>query len=343
MLPLKSDAVFFLRIFFLLFCVCNQVQAAQSGEAAVATLENDVFTGSDDSYSNGLSLSWVSAAYDDYSNDSVSRHVMQGVDFLPGVNLADGKHYWSWSVSHEMHTPKDISAKQPDPQDQPYAGLLLVDFSLHSLYGEWAQAWNLKLGMVGPSTRAAETQKFVHSVIGSIEPEGWDAQIRDEPVFNLGYLAGFKLSEKLITPGLIWRAIPLVSTELGTYMTMAGGGVLLELGSSGAGSLGICGLSNGVRAACAVGGHYHQDWQFTTYVATGYYRIFHYLPIDGPVFKSGPSAGSEDDPLVNFTSAGFAVRKGSLSFVLGAAYGINPADIAGSELDYGTFTFIHHF
>ena len=333
----------FLCVNFWFVVSSNQVHASQAGEAIVVTMENDVFTGSDDSYSNGFSVSWVSAAHDDYSNDSTSRKIIEGFDFLPGVDLPAGKHYWSWSVSQEMHTPENISVKEPDPNDQPYAGFLLADFSLHSLYENWGQAWNLRLGMVGPSTRAGETQKIVHAALGSQEPQGWDAQVSDEAVINLGYVVGYKLIEKPISHQLFWRAIPLATAELGTYSTLAGGGVLFELGSSGTEALGICGLSNGVRTVCAIGSAYSAHWQTTSYFATGYYRVFHYLPIDGPVFKSGPSAAMEDDPVVNFNNAGVSVRKGALAFIFGVAYGVNPADSAGGKLDYGTFTFVYGF
>lgn len=321
----------------------HEAHASQTREAIVVTMDNDVFTGSDDSYSNGFSLSWMSAAYANYADDATSRKIIDAFDFLPGVDLPAGKHYWSWSVSQEIHTPENISAKEPDPTDQPYAGFLLADLSLHSLYENWGQAWNLRLGMVGPSARAGETQKVVHAALGSEEPQGWDAQISDEAVINLAYVAGFKLVEQPISNHFFWRAIPLATVELGTYSTLAGGGVLFELGTSGAESLGICGLSNGIRTACAVGAANSAHWQVTSYLANGYYRVFHHLPMDGPVFKSGRSAAVDDDPLVNFTHAGVAVRKGSLAFIFGVAYGVNPADSAGGRLDYGTFTFVYGF
>lgn len=338
------------QMVFIFLCVnvwcvvsSNEVHASQAGEAIVVTIENDVFTGSDDSYSNGFSVSWISAEQNQYADDTITHNIIDKLAFLPGVNLPQGQHYWSWTLSQEMHTPENISVKEPDPNDQPYSGFLLADFSLHSLYENWGQAWNLRLGMVGPSTRAGETQKIVHAALGSQDPQGWDAQVSDEAVINLGYVVGFKLIEKPISDQLFWRAIPLATAELGTYSTLAGGGVLFELGAGGAEPLGICGLSNGVRTACAIGSSHYAHWRVTSYFATGYYRVFHYLPIYGPVFKSGPSAAMEDDPVVNFTNAGVAVRKASLAFIFGVAYGVNPADSAGGKLDYGTFTFVYGF
>lgn len=341
MLPYRL--VFIFLCINICFTLSTKAHANQPGEAFVVTFDNDVFTGSDDSYSNGFSVGWVSAAYNKYSNNSTSRKVIKGLGFLPGVDLPEGNHYWSWSIAQEIHTPENISLREPDPRDQPYAGFLLADFSLHSLYENWGQAWSLRLGMVGPSARAGETQKVVHAMLGSDEPQGWDSQIKDEAVVNLGYVVGFKLIEKSLAKQLFWRAIPLATTELGTYSTLAGGGVLFELGSSGTDSLGICGLSNGINTACAIGATDYAQWQFTSYFATGYYRVFHYLPIDGPVFKSGPSAATEDDSVVSFSHAGFAIRKGSLAFIFGVAYGINPADSTGGKLDYGTFTLVNGF
>jgi hypothetical protein len=50
-------------------------------------------------------------------------------------------------------------------------------------------------------------------------------------------------------------------------------------------------MTNGIHAACAVGLTKQQLWSVTSYFATGYYRVYHYLPLDGPVFRAGPSVG----------------------------------------------------
>ena len=45
----------------------------------------------------------------------------------------------------------------------------------------------LKLGVVGLASHAEDVQKEFHDMIGGDEPMGWDTQLPDEPVINVGY------------------------------------------------------------------------------------------------------------------------------------------------------------
>ena len=73
--------------------------------------------------------------------------------------------------------------------DQPYAGVLYVDSMLYARKDRWAHVWQLKLGVVGPASQAEDVQKDFHDLIGGDEPMGWDTQLPDEPVINVGYTA----------------------------------------------------------------------------------------------------------------------------------------------------------
>jgi hypothetical protein len=45
----------------------------------------------------------------------------------------------------------------------------------------------LRLGLVGPATGADEIQTWFHEIIGSPIPQGWDTQLKNEPIVNLFY------------------------------------------------------------------------------------------------------------------------------------------------------------
>jgi hypothetical protein len=118
-----------------------------------------------------------------------------------------------------MHTPDDIKNPHPPEDDQPYAGVLYVDSLLYARTERWGHAWELKLGVVGPSSQAEDVQKDFHDLIGDDEPQGWDTQHPDEPVINLGYTAGYLAAEGS-APGLAeWRIVPVGTVGLGTYFT----------------------------------------------------------------------------------------------------------------------------
>lgn len=83
-----------------------------------------------------------------------------------------------YSIGQNMYTPDDKEATELVPDDRPYAGYL---------YGSVFNTWDLddesevfvegQLGVVGPSSYAEQTQKFIHEITGSYVPQGWDNQI----------------------------------------------------------------------------------------------------------------------------------------------------------------------
>lgn len=307
--------------------------AGSPGGIVSATVENDVFTGSDDSYSNGFALTWVSRDTARYADDSFVDGWVDFWSFLPGTTGENTQTFVAWNIAQEMHTPEVISNPIPDPSDQPYAGLLYVDSSLYSFHENWAQAWNLRLGVVGPASLADVTQKEFHSLIGATEPLGWDAQIQNEPVINVSYTAGRGLLEGGQTDRGSWRLSALGSAELGTYTTALGGGLMAEIGWNMPEAISIGGLGNGLSATNAVGAVYEPNWSISSYIVLGGYAVGHFLPLDGPVFRDGPSIGSDD--FAALTNLGVAVRKGNFIGSFGVAYGAGPGDDFDDEIDFG--------
>ena len=171
-----------------LFALGGAMPAAAADEAALTfTFENDVLTGSDNNYTNGFGLSYVSGELDSYGEDSFVRKWSDFWSFLPFVEDEGYTTYASWTVAQEMHTPDDITDPNPPLDDQPYAGVLYVDSILYARKDRWAHAWQLKLGVVGPASHADDLQKDIHDLMGGDEPMGWDTQLPDEPIINVGY------------------------------------------------------------------------------------------------------------------------------------------------------------
>ena len=324
-------------------CAVSSISFADDVAAgkSVFTFENDIFTSSDDNYTNGVAFGWVTgdaAAYDPVSAVSRWAHFWS---FMPGFAAQDGVNYLSWSLSQEMHTPEEITRKIPDPADQPYSGFLLVDFNIYSMHERWGQVWNLRAGVVGPLSKSAETQRAIHKAIGDDLPAGCDYQIKDEAVFNIGYTAGYKLFESTFDSHTSWRFTPVATAGLGTYSTDVGTGFVAELGWNMPQAVSMCGVVHGVREACAAGLEIQHRWSITGFIAAGYSWVYHYLPLDGPVFRNGPSVGSDVDSLVEFASVGVSVNKGRFSLIMALSQGATPADRLDTTLDYGTLTFVY--
>lgn len=141
----------------------------------------------DKGYTNGVALYW------DVSHDWTADFLFDLGDWLPfGPEALNGPAF-NIGAGQQMFTPEDISVPDLIANDRPYAGFAFVDFQLQNLnYGsdpddDRLDTWSLQLGMVGPSSRADDTQIEWHRIIKSPNPEGWGNQLRDEPAVQLSY------------------------------------------------------------------------------------------------------------------------------------------------------------
>jgi hypothetical protein len=94
-----------------------------------------------------------------------------------------------------MYTPLDLRNEAQIEGRHPYAGYLagfvgkrwVKDVRPH--LATWDDL-ELQLGVLGPSSGAEQTQKFIHKMIGSKNPAGWDHQLKDEPEIQALYKKG---------------------------------------------------------------------------------------------------------------------------------------------------------
>ena len=90
------------------FCAVGYVTQATAAddEALTVTLENDLLTGSDNNYTNGIGVSWVSSDLESYDDDKFVSKWSRFWKFLPFVGDEGYSTYASWTVAQEMHTPR---------------------------------------------------------------------------------------------------------------------------------------------------------------------------------------------------------------------------------------------
>lgn len=84
-----------------------------------------------------------------------------------------------------MWTPSDLRSRTPIEGERPYASLLYVDASLYALDEDQVSRFGVMIGTTGDNALTEHSQKFVHSLTGSTQPQGWDYQIYDQWVLNL--------------------------------------------------------------------------------------------------------------------------------------------------------------
>ena len=190
--------------------------------------ENDVFNpnATDSHYTNGMLFSYQTGENQVWSwlDGWARRHYFQDPDVRLHASLA---------VGHNLYTPEDISTTELVTDDRPYAGWLHVDMGLVGQVDDVLRTMQLSFGIVGPAAKGEEFQKWIHKVIDSPEPMGWDNQLNNELALMLlfeqkwrnlsspGFLNGIGLDVDLSPHG---------SVALGNVFTYGGVGGTVRLG-----------------------------------------------------------------------------------------------------------------
>lgn len=260
-------------------------------------LDNDLFAGGDEHYTNGVELTRVTVPDE--------RHWARDLaDALPGWSAqrlsAVGYHF-----THQIYTPDDIETAAVVENDRPYAGLLLGGVSLFesNRHPGWRETsvLSLQAGLVGPATGAQELQNVVHKLIGSEEPEGWDNQLENEPILDLGWHKAWW--HQANWGGLEMEYGPNASVALGNLYTYAGTGGTLRFGDGLDNSFGIPSVApaSGGRQGFLPG----QGFGWYGFVGVEGRYMAHNLLLDGNTFEDSHSVDRRE--WVGDLQAGFVV------------------------------------
>lgn len=150
---------------------------------ASVTLDNDLLVGTDGGYTNGLYVTLYSVYNDPEERLANIPWYLRLQEKMQSIRANDS-YIEVMNFGQIMVTPSDITQVPPDPEDTPYAGLLFWQNSIISVHDNGADLSSFIVGVLGPSSGAEQSQKFVHKITGSQEPLGWDYQVDDEPVIG---------------------------------------------------------------------------------------------------------------------------------------------------------------
>ena len=244
-------------------------------------LENDYFGDSDDNYTNGLKLSWVSGRR---PADPFSRFVSRMMGAEDQTSVRRGL-----AIGHSTFTPDDIGETEYLPDQHPYAAWLYGEFTTLIERENRVDQFTLQLGMVGPSAGGEYAQEEIHSLINDRAPQGWDNQIQDEFGVVLSYDKKLRALLRTGWRGVGLDATPNLGVTLGNINANARAGLTVRIGRD---------LNNDygpprVRPALAGAGYFTPRDGFSWYVFSGVEgrAVAHDIFLDGSLFK-------DDDPHV---------------------------------------------
>ncbi len=193
--------------------------------------ENDFFGGTDEHYTNGIKLSWVSGDLLRYAQDErLPDFVLPYLAVLPFVNDADQQYNVALSAGQNMYTPGNTSIAEYQPDDRPYGGWSYIALALHAKTARQLDSFETTLGIVGPSARAGETQNNYHTLMGFKRAQGWKNQIHDEPGLMLSWQRTLRAARVDIGRDVAWDLLPRFGATAGNVLTQASVGVETRLG-----------------------------------------------------------------------------------------------------------------
>jgi len=196
-------------------------QPIQAEDAWTSNLyvENDLFGDTDQNYTNGIRLSWVSPNLDSFRDDP------DVPDLINRVNdrldrLLDFKDSLTRNVvisfGQLMYTPEDKEATELLRDQRPYAGYLYLGFGYHSRTENRLDSVEVNFGVVGPSALGKEAQDFIHDLRDIDKFQGWDNQLRDEPTLQLVYENKLRLFKHAFPMGIEHDFISHAGAALGS-------------------------------------------------------------------------------------------------------------------------------
>ncbi len=265
---------------------CGEEENSKPIPVAIV-FENDLFAGEDGGYTSGVVLTLPSSWHGIKPGERANFFT----DFIDNLSLiADSskQRREPMSFGQLMFSPKDIKDEQLVVDDQPYAGLLFGRLVHEYQTRRRGEKFGVIVGIIGPSARAKQTQKIVHRITGSNDPQGWDYQLHDEAAVNIDYEHLWKIyespSEAVAGGGSDFSTY--LGASLGNLATEVDGGVIMRWGVNL--SLMPCSVyKGGLGYMPDVGNGIKENW--TLFLMAG--AEFTYLGYS--VFLDGNSWGEE--------------------------------------------------
>lgn len=185
--------------------------------------ENDLFSNSDDNYTNGVRIAYLSP------EDTIPMWLDRAANNVP-LFSNNGHKRWHVAFGQSMFTPNDLSVRALQVNDRPYAGWTYGSIGMISDTGRHLENLQLTLGVVGPASGADDVQDFVHDLVGSPDPQGWDNQLKNELGVMITYERKWRNMVELTPFGLGVDVTPSLGASIGNVYTHAAAGAVVRLG-----------------------------------------------------------------------------------------------------------------
>ncbi|MCV6615420.1 MAG: lipid A deacylase LpxR family protein [Cellvibrionaceae bacterium] len=267
--------------------------------------ENDLFTGTDLNYTNGVRLSFISPDIDSFLTNREEaypwvnkiNHWLRALHPSPpkrgDVNV---QRNMVLSTGQLMFTPTDRLRRDVDPNDRPYAGWLYGGVGYQARVGDRLHTAELHLGVVGPWAKAHETQDFVHEARNIGVFHGWHNQLENELGVQVVFerKRRYSLTQEPIMGFLDMDFINHYGASIGNVASYVNAGGEVRIGYRLPNDFGVSMLRpGGDNSAPGLGKLTARDWHVYGFVATDVRLVANNIFLDGNTFRDSHSVDKE--------------------------------------------------
>jgi len=267
--------------------------------------ENDLFTGTDLNYTNGVRMSFISPDVDSFLTSREEAYpwvntLNEWLKFIHPSPPKKGEQHVQrnmiLSAGQLMFTPTDRNRLTVDPDDRPYAGWLYGGIGYQARVGDRLHSVELNLGVVGPLAKAKEAQDFIHAERDIDLFLGWDNQLENEPGFQLVFerKRRFQITDEPILGFIDMDFINHWGGSIGNVSSYLNAGGEFRMGYRLPNDFGVSTLRpGGDNSAPGLGNPLDRDWHVYGFVATDVRLVANNIFLDGNTFRDSHSVDKE--------------------------------------------------
>lgn len=327
---IKFPEVVVSTLLFCLACLQPSIAAADQSCANAPSLfssgtlnfrlDNDLFggAGQDQGYTNGFLASWVSPNLVSVADDSCLPGMVQGLNrYLRWLQPRGfDEHNITLGFGQMMYTPANPDPKGLMRNDRPYAGALMLSMGYNARSGNRLRTSQLRVGVIGPASRAGKTQKAFHRLFRLKQFQGWEHQLHNEPVIQYLHERRWRLADNRDASSRWgWDIIGHAGVSLGNFATYANAGMEFRFGYLLPDDFGTAPLRPAGENTSPVKVVSRDGWAGHLFVAFDGRGVARDITLDGNTFRSSHSVRRR--PFVADLGYGIALTRNKWHLTIG--------------------------
>ena len=232
----------------------------------VFEMDNDMLFSTDSYYTAGVGLA--------YTHKNLKKTLAQ---LILRPKSKDAITFTGFGIRQRIFTPSSIIKPEDIVNDQPYSAFIMAtNYTVIINHSKHLKISNeIGIGVMGPAAKGEEVQTFVHEIVGSPIPQGWDKQLQN--TFLIDY--DFRLEKGFGGEWLANHVSPFVGARVGTLTNRVQIGIMFKLGNKHKFLLPNQDLVKWSKKLI-------WDWTFST----NFQGVLYDATLQGSLFKDDPNA-----------------------------------------------------